>query len=63
MKPPEAECARQNRDLIDLVLVEDVHPRMQRLEQDRRIDVALMIGAVDRGAIERNVLASSHAEA
>ena len=42
-------------------LVEDVHPRVQRVEQDRRIDVALMVGAVDGGAVERQVLAAGDA--
>ena len=51
------ERARQQRDRVDLGLVEDVHPRVQRGEEDRRIDVALMVGAVDRGAVEREVLA------
>ena len=36
---------------------------MQRVEQDRRIDVALMVGAVDGGAIERHVLAAGDAVA
>ena len=38
-------------NLVDLVLVEDVHPRMERREQDRRIDVALVVRAEDGGAI------------
>ena len=53
----EPERARQDRDPVDLVLVEDVHARVQRLEQDRRVDVALVIRAVDGGAVERQVLA------
>jgi hypothetical protein len=31
-------------------------------KQDRRVDVALMIGTVDRRTIERDMLASIHAE-
>ena len=57
MKPPMPERARQERNRVELRLVEDVHPRVQRVEQDRRIDVALMVGAVHRGAVEREVLA------
>ena len=33
---------------IDLVLVEDVHPRVERREEDRRIDVALMVRSSTR---------------
>ena len=50
---PEGAC--QNRDLIDLVLIKDVHPRVQRVEEHRRVDVALMIRAEHGGAVERNV--------
>ena len=56
MKPPIPERPRQDRNRVDLVLVEDVHPRMQRVEQDRRVDVALMVRAEDGGAVERQVL-------
>ena len=52
----QPERARQERNRVDLVLVEDVHPRVQRVEQHRRIDVALMVRAVDRRAVERQVL-------
>ena len=56
-EPAHPERAREDRNLIDLVLVEDVHARVQRREEDRRIDVALMVAAVHGGAIERQVLA------
>jgi hypothetical protein len=50
------ERAREQRDRIDLRLVDDVHARVELVEQDRRVDIALMIRAVHCGAIERNVL-------
>ena len=34
---------------------------MQLVEQNRRIDVALMVRAVDRSAVDRNVLCASDA--
>ena len=55
-EPAHPERARQHRNAIDLVLVEDVHSRVQRRVKDRRIDVALMVAAVDRRAIARQVL-------
>ena len=51
------ERAREQRNRVDLRLVDDVHARMERVEEDRRIDVALMVRAVHRGAVERQVLA------
>ena len=57
-----AERARQQRDRVDLRLVDDVHARMERVEEDRRIDVALMVRAVDGGAVERNVLRAGDAD-
>ena len=38
-----------------------MHPRMKRGVEDRRIDVALMVAAVHRGAIARQVLRSGDA--
>ena len=60
-EPAMPERARQHRDRVDLLLVEDVHARMERVEEDRRIDVALVIRAVHRGAVERKVLGAGDA--
>ena len=54
------ERARQDRNRIDLRLVEDVHAWVQHIEQERRVDVALMVRAVDGGAIERERLGRRH---
>ena len=55
-----SERARENRDRVDLGLVENVQHGMQRVEQHRRIDVALMVRAVHGGAVLRHVLAADH---
>ena len=57
MKPPIRNARARIGMLIDLVLVEDVHPRMERVEEHRRIDVALVVRAVDGRPVERQVLA------
>ena len=48
----------EHRQLAQLGLVEDVQAAMQRPEQHRRVDVALVIGAEDDGAARRHVLAA-----
>ena len=58
-----AKRARQDRNRVDLGLVEDVHARVQHVEQHRRIDVALVVRAVDGGAVERQVLGAGDANA
>ena len=55
------ERAREERDRVDLVLVEDMHARVQRVEQDRRVDVALVVRAEHRGAVQRQVLRAGDA--
>ena len=51
----------QHRQLRQLGLEEHVQPRVQRLEQHRRIDVALVIRAEHHGTIARDVLATADA--
>src|SRR5205814_49284 len=46
----------EDRNLVQLRLVQNVHHRVKRVVQDRWIDVALMIRAEDRGAAARQVL-------
>ena len=55
----EIERAHQDRQLAQLGLIEDPHPReqpAQRREEDRRLDVAGVIDRVDGGAIAQDVL-------
>src|SRR5207244_1078826 len=49
-EPAHPERAGENGDAIDLMFVKDVQPWMERGVEDRRIDVALMVAAIDRGA-------------
>src|SRR6185436_1675812 len=48
----EPERALEHQERAQLRLVEDVHVRVEHGEQQRRIDVALMVRAIHRGAIE-----------
>ena len=53
--------ARENRHPFELGLVEDVHTRMERREQQGRIDVALMVGAIHGRPVARQVLGAGEA--
>src|SRR4030095_5166746 len=55
-EPAVPEAAREHRNRVDIRLVDDGHARVEAIEEDRRVDVALMVGAVDGGAIEGDVL-------
>jgi hypothetical protein len=48
-EPTHSERPGENGNPIQLGLVENVHLWMQRSEEHGRVDVALMIGAVDGG--------------
>ena len=58
----QAERTCQNRNPVDLVLVEDVHARMECVEKDRGIDVALVVRAVNGSPAERQVLSADNPE-
>jgi len=58
-----AERARQDRNRVDFGFVEDVQAGMDREEQHGRVDVALMVRAVDRRTVARHVLEPGDAEA
>ena len=45
----------KNRDPIELLLVQDVHPSMQHVEEYWRIDVALVVRTEYGGAADRQV--------
>ena len=51
----------EQRQLRQLPLEQHVQPRMERLKQDRRIDVALMIAAEHHGLAGAQMLAPGHA--
>ena len=53
----EIEHLAHDRKLVELRLVQHVEPRVQRFEQDRRVDVALVIRAEDHRG-RRHVLPS-----
>src|SRR4029453_3482509 len=54
------EDATEQRHLQELGLEEDVEPTMEGGEQDRRVDVALMIGAEDDRAVARHTIEARH---
>ena len=47
----DVEHRPHDRELVELRLVEDVEAPVQRLEQDRRIDVAFVVRAKDHGRV------------
>ena len=57
---PKGPCQEWNA--IDFCLVQDVHLRMQRVEEHGRIDVALVVRAVHGGAAGRDVLGALNAK-
>ncbi len=59
--PPATITAPEHRQLRQLGLEQHVQALVQRLEQHRRIDVALVIRAEHHRAIRGNVLAAAHA--
>ena len=60
----EIEGTHEHRQLAQLGFVENPQPRkerVQRVEQDGRLDIARVVDRVDRGAVTLDVLASFHA--
>ena len=59
-EPTQTERPAQDRQFLQLGLVQDVQARVQRPIQHRRIDVTLVVSTEHDSPVPRNVLATGH---